>query len=96
MADPMFLMFYGFPAFFGAIMIGGALGLTTLLYLPARSGQIKDLESRDRHSHFFKIKSDILDKLDVILGITAFAVDADRLDKTGFFIFAQHALSNAH
>ncbi|MDO9027908.1 MAG: hypothetical protein Q7U68_03500, partial [Candidatus Roizmanbacteria bacterium] len=72
------IIFYGFPTFFSAIMIGGALDLTALLYLPARSGQIKDLESRDRHSHFFKIKSDILDKLDVILGITAFAVDAGR------------------
>jgi hypothetical protein len=77
-------------------MIGGALDLPTLFYLPAWSSQIKHLKSRDRHSHFFKIKSDILDKLDVILGITAFAVDAGRLDETGFFIFTQHALTDAH
>ena len=90
------IIFYGFPAFLSAIMIGGALDLSALLYLPTRCGQIKDLQSRDRHSHFFKIESDILDKLYVILGITAFAVDSVRLDEAGFLIFAQHALAHAH
>jgi hypothetical protein len=81
--------FDGFPAFLMVVSVCRAFLDTAVFDLPAGSHHIKKLEAGHGHSDFVEIKSDILDELDVVVGISSVAIDPYWFDKTGLLILPQ-------